>query len=138
MGVKIITYPKFIISICLIHFLSNNVKRSQMWASYRSKFWKLPGYVSLDYWPFLDFVSAILLPTDEPTINAFKVRCFSQAKGPLAHLQQALSMDAILFLARHKTGTNFSQHSANYKALRTQPKLASRLLKLRNFVNGKL
>jgi len=34
MGVKIITYPKFINSICLIHFLSNNVKRSQMWAEW--------------------------------------------------------------------------------------------------------
>ena len=35
---------------------------------------------------------------------------------------------SILFLARHKTATNFSQHSANYKALQTQPKLAQEKL----------
>ena len=64
--------------------------------------------MSLDYWSFLDFGYALLLPTDEPTINTFKLSCFSEAKVPLTHLQQALSMDAILFLARHKTGTKLS------------------------------
>ena len=69
----------------------------------------------------IPFVSALLLPSDKPTINALKLLCFSQAKVSLSHLRQALSMDAILFLARHKTGTNFSHHSASFKALQTQP-----------------
>ena len=86
-----------------------------------------------DYWPFLNFVSTFLFLTDKPTIKAFKLPCFAQAKVPLVHIQQALS------LAQHETGTNFSQHSANCKALRTQPKLVQEnLLKLRNLVNGKL
>ena len=102
--------------------------------------------MSLDYWPFLDFGSALLLPTDEPTINTFKLPCFSEAKVPLAHLQQNgpfLWMPFCFWLGI-RLGPSFRctpltiRHCRHNRNLSRKACLSGRLPNLRNLVNGKL
>ena len=138
---KIITYPKFIISISLTHFLSSNVKWSQMWAECKSflpyKILKASRVCKsrLLAIPWFCLRSSVTHERDQQ--QRFQNARFLQAKVPLFHFQQALSRPFCFWLGI-RLRLIFGSTPLT-KALQTQPKLVQEnLLKLRNLVNGKL